>query len=78
MRRDLAVGQAIGEQCEDLMLLRGESGDHLVLIWPPAQPLEDLGRHGRIEQVLTGGNAPDGDDEIARANLLEHVQRRQP
>ena len=70
---DLAVGQALGEQLEDLALLGAQAGDAFVLPRSVADALEDPCRDRRVEQALPGGDPANGVDEVGRPDLLQHV-----
>ena len=61
---DLPVGQSFGEQLEDLTFLWAEPGDPFVLARPAADPFEDPGGDGRVEQALPGGDPQDRVDQI--------------
>ena len=50
-----------------------EPGDPFVLARPGADPFEDPGGHGRVEQALAGGDPAHGVDQLGRADLLEDV-----
>ena len=74
--RDLAVGEALGDELEDAALLVGEAREPLVLLGRRAQPLEHPGGDRGVEQRLARRDPADGVDEVGAPDLLEHVARR--
>ncbi len=73
---DLAVGQPVGQQQQDAALLRAERDQGVLGDRRVAQPLDHPGRGQWIEQGLAPRHTPYAVDEIAAANLLEHVAGR--
>ena len=70
---DLAVGQPLGDEEEDLPLLRREVGDHLDRPLVERDVLDHAGRHRPVDHRVTAGDQPDAVDERAGGDLLEHV-----
>src|SRR5690606_34073705 len=68
---DLAVGQALGDELEDLALLLGEPGQLVLLA--VADAVEHPGGHRRVEQRLAPADPPDGVDQVGALHLLEQV-----
>lgn len=58
---DLAVGQAVADEVEDLSLLLGEDGEGVLRRAFP-QPLEHLRGAAGVEKGLTGRDRTDGAD----------------
>ena len=73
---DLTVGQAVGEERQDALLLRAQRRQPLVLGRRIAEPFDHPCRRERVEQRLTPGDPAHAVDQIAAAHLLQHVARR--
>src|SRR6202165_5469590 len=74
---DLSVRLAARNLAEDALLLGREPGKPLIAeqVLALAKAIENGFRDGRIEQVLTGPDGPNGAHQIAAMYLLEDVSR---
>ena len=70
---DLAVGQPLGDQGQDLALPLGQRAELVGASARRAQPLQHPRGHGRVEQRLAGGDPADRVDQVGAADLLQHV-----
>ena len=73
---DLTVGQAVGDQPQDVALLRTEAREELVLRLSVAEAFDHPGCHRRIEERSSGGDGPHGLDDVSAFDLLEDVPGR--
>src|SRR6266849_1437330 len=71
---DLSVGLSLGNEGQDSLLLSRQAGQLLVAHGLAlAQPVEHRAGDARVEQAPTGAHLADRVDELAAADLLEHV-----
>jgi len=72
---DLLVGLALGDEDQDLLLLRGEDRQFVARL--PARhspdPLEHAFRDGRVKERLTSPHRFERRHEVARANLFQEI-----
>jgi len=73
---DLTVREPIGDQPQDVPLLRAQAGEQLVFLGAAAEPLEDPGRHRRIEERPATRDGAHGLDDVRALDLLEDIPGR--
>jgi signal transduction histidine kinase len=73
---NLAVREAVGDQPQDVPLLRAQASQELVFLGVRAKTLDDAGRHRRIEERLAGGDGAHRLDDVGTFDLLEDISRR--
>ena len=73
---NLAVREAVGDQPQNVPLLRAQASQELVFLGVRAKTLDDAGRHRRIEERPAGGDGAHRFDDVGTLDLLEDVSRR--
>ena len=74
---DLLVRLAVGDRFEDALLLGREPGQLLVPheVLALAQAVQYWFRDRGVQEAFSSTHSPDGPDELAALDLLEHVAR---
>src|SRR6266496_863451 len=75
---DLPVGQPVGDQLQDPLLLRAQPGQPLVpqqMLARP-QPLQHPGGHRRVQQAVPGRHRAHRAQQVGGVDLLEHIAGR--
>ena len=73
---NLTVREAVGDEPQDVPLLRAQTSKELVFLGTRAKTFDDASRYRRIEERPAGGDGAHRFDDIRALDLLEDVPRR--